>query len=149
VFVLLASTAPVLRSARPVGYVISSEPFQLRGATVPTAVTHFLPVVEGDDIATDSASAILTFLDGSRITLARQSRAKLEAGGVRTRVRLLNGTMQYRLSESPQVEIYSRGLRQTGTYGTVSAVAVADKEHPAPPPQARGPKKPPPVSPSR
>lgn len=148
VFVLLAASAPALRSARPVGYVRSSEPFRLRGTTVPSAVTRFLPVLEGDDIATSSASAVLTFMDGSRVTLARQSRAKLEGGGARTRVRLLDGSLQYRLSESPKVEIYNRDLPQAGSIGIVSAVS-AGPPHPVPPPQARGPKRPPPVSPSR
>jgi ferric-dicitrate binding protein FerR (iron transport regulator) len=133
VFLLLAGSAPVAHAARPVGYIRSSQPFQLRGATVPSAVTRFLPVLEGDDIATVSASAVLTFVDGSRVRLARQSRAKLEAGGGRTRVRLLDGSMQYRLSESPKVEIHNRDLPQAASSGTVSTTG-ASMVHPGPRP---------------
>jgi hypothetical protein len=148
VLIVLAASAPVLRGARPVGYVRSSEPFRLRGATVPSAATRFLPVLEGDDIATVSSAAVLTFLDGSQVTLTRQSRARLENGGSRIRVRLLDGSLEFRLSASPRVEIYNRDEPQVGLAGTVSA-SKEHPEHPEHPPQAKGPKKPPSVSPSR
>jgi hypothetical protein len=123
VIVFAAACAAIALAAHPVGYIRSSEPFRLRGATVPVAGMRWWPIVAGDDIVAGSASAALTFADGSRVTLARASSLKLESAGERTRVRLLDGSLEYRLSASPKVEIYNRDLRQAALSGSASTTA--------------------------
>ena len=95
------------------------------------AGTHEWPLVDADEILTDSAAAVLLFLDGSRVTLAAKSRVKIESVDARTKVRLLDGALQFKLSDPARVDIYNRGLRQTGSAGNVSTAAPGRTGPPA------------------
>jgi FecR-like protein len=80
-------------AASPVGTISSSSPFLLRGASVPVAGVPSWPVAAGDEFATDVGPATLNLRDGSRVTLGKNSRAKLEAEGDGVALRLLSGAM--------------------------------------------------------
>jgi hypothetical protein len=114
---LIAASAAVVQAAYPVGFVRSSEPFRLRGATVPAAGTRWWPVLEGDDIVAGEAPAAIVFMDGTRVALAARSRVTIEPDAGRTRVRLLDGELEYELGRSPKVDIFNRDVRQPGVSG--------------------------------
>jgi hypothetical protein len=150
VLILLAVAAAAAPPAvRPVGRIRSTEPFRLRGATMPVAGMRWWPIVAGDDIVAGASPAIITFDDGTRVTLARDSRLKLESAGGRTRVRLVEGSLQYRLGRLPKVDIYNRDSLQTASSGAVSTVARESSASRAPASSRAVQAAPPPVSPSR
>jgi hypothetical protein len=118
-------------AAPPVATASSAEPFQLRGARVPTAGVPSWPLMAGDEIATENAAATITFRDGSRVTLARNSRAKLEQQGDNTLLRLLDGSMRYLVSRGSGLRLASQGRLLNPTQGgesTVSTRPVVDPE---------------------
>lgn len=116
---LLALFSIGSRAASPIGSIRSGESFFLSGVEMPVAGIRSWPVVEGDEIVTGSALAILSFPDGSRVTLAAGSHVKLEAGGPPTKVRLVTGSLRFQLSSAPKIDIYNRDARQNAPSGTI------------------------------
>jgi ferric-dicitrate binding protein FerR (iron transport regulator) len=133
-------------SARTIGSVRSSSTFRLSGNNIPVEGTRAWPVVPGDELATGAEPAILDLADGSRITVAAESKVKIEAQGARTAVRLMEGALQYRLSDTATTDVYNRTDRvQTST----GALSTSRKRPPPKPPGRHRPPQPPPVSPWR
>jgi hypothetical protein len=134
----------------PIASVSSSQPFELHGVTMPVAGIGSWPVVDGDEIVATSAEAVVSFQDGSSVTLAPGSKLEIQSAGGRVQVRLLEGSMNYRLSESAKIDIFNRDSRQTGSTGKVSTPGHGQHGPPSPNPgQGHGRPKPPPISPSR
>src|ERR1035438_9878724 len=78
---LLASVSLMFAQGQ-LATVTSTAPFQLRGATVTTdqGVPSW-PVMPGDAIKAGSAPVIVSFLDGSTVTLQPGSSARVTASG--------------------------------------------------------------------
>ncbi len=113
--------ACVALAAQPVGYVRSARELRINNVAMPTGGIRVWPVVTGDDLLTGAEPALIRLADGSRVTLAAKSRAKVESGsGDRTIVRLLEGALDFQLSRASKAEIYNRAARQTGASGTTS-----------------------------
>ncbi len=108
-------------AARPVANIQSSESFSLGGQMVPVAGIRSWPVVAGDEIVTTSGSAIVTFVDGSRVTLIGRSRARVEERGSEVVLRLVQGSANYRLAASPKVAVFNGFTRQTAVTATISS----------------------------
>lgn len=104
---------------------------KLNGADVPFAGTREWPLVDADEVLTDTAAAVLLFLDGSRVTLAARSHLRIESVDDRTKVRLLDGSLQFKLSDRARVDIYNRGLRQNGSAGNASTAPPGRTSPPA------------------
>jgi hypothetical protein len=66
-------------AAVPLGSVSSAELFDLKRSTVPPAGAPAWPVAGGDLIANHSAPATIEFRNGSRVILAENSQARIEA----------------------------------------------------------------------
>src|SRR5581483_10602517 len=92
-FTFLAVTV-MAYAAVPAARVSSGEPFMLRGAVVPVAGVPSWPLLAGDSIGTEGASASIRFADGSVVTLAERSNAQLEEVNGKVALRLLGGSMQ-------------------------------------------------------
>lgn len=101
-------------AATPVGVIRSSETFRLRGVPVSVAGVPSWPVVAGDDIATSGSQAIVSFRDGSRVTLDQKSKAKIEDDGT---FRLLEGTMWYKLASGSTLRVASQSKLLQATPG--------------------------------
>lgn len=143
--VLALLAAYTAAAARTVASVRSTRTFRIGRATVPAEGSRSWPVVEGDQIVSGQAPAIFEFPDGSRVTLDAGSRLKLEAGNGHTTVRLLEGSLTYRLEGAPAVEVYNRETRATGSSGTLYTPGRRPPPHP---PGRPGPgPRPPPISP--
>jgi hypothetical protein len=64
-------------AATPVARVISKEPLNIDGIIGPAR--NFVPLSIGDEIATDNASAVVQFPDGSVVTLQPHSKLRIES----------------------------------------------------------------------
>jgi hypothetical protein len=110
--------------------VTSSAPFTLRGATVtPGQGVPTWPVLSGDGLTAGNALTIVTFPDGSVLTLSPGSEAKIDVVNGRPVFQLLTGTMTYSLKSTSAVQLMAgnqtvtpKGLIGTLTAGGSSAV---------------------------
>ncbi len=95
---MLAAFQCVSFASAPVANVSSAEPLTLDGHSVFAPGVPSFPVVIGDQIATTTGPAILSFGDGSRLTLAPQSRVKVIGTNAKPTVVLTAGNLEYRLA---------------------------------------------------
>jgi hypothetical protein len=155
--------AGLILAAQPIGRVVSSEPFELRGVKMPAAGVSNWPIAAGDEIRATSAPAQIFFRDGSQVTLEKGARAKVEAASSAPVFRLVSGGASYKLAAQPQLVIYdqqkavsapagSQGVIGTAVMGRrlyspmvdsgpgvpAGAVTVISGEAPPPPPPAGG-----------
>jgi len=102
----LVSMAMAASGQNQVAAVTSSSPFFLRGATVtPGQGVPTWPILAGDGLKAGSAITILTFQDGSVLTLAPGSEAKVELANGRPVFRLISGTARYSLKSTTAVRL--------------------------------------------
>jgi hypothetical protein len=102
---VLAVLCSVGLAERPVATITSSEAFELSGVRVPVAGVPQWPLVSGDEVVTGSAPALVSFADGSRVTMNARSRVKLQASGKETVLRLLKGDMAYKVAKNSPVKL--------------------------------------------
>ena len=89
----LVLVAVAAKAQTQVATVTSSAPFTLRGAGItPGQGVPMWPVLAGDDIKAGSTLAIVTFPDGSVITLAPGSEGKVDFMNGKPVFQLVNGT---------------------------------------------------------
>ncbi len=127
VFIFISTV--VCLAASPIANVSSTEPFKVSGVSVPVAGVSSWPVIAGDELMVGSAPVVLTFKDGSRVTLGKNSRATVEGKSKNAALRLLDGAMAFTLSRGSSVRLYSAGnlvSAQAGVPGTAVAGAVTD-----------------------
>ena len=90
---------------RPVATITSSEAFELSGVRVPVAGVPQWPLVSGDEVVSGNAPALVSFSDGSRVTMNAHSRVRLQVSGKETVLRLLKGDMAYKVGKSSPVRL--------------------------------------------
>jgi hypothetical protein len=119
----------------PIGAISGDAPFQLRGSMVPVAGVPSWPVVAGDEIATDAGSATLRLHDGSVVTLAKRSQAKIEQENGQMVLRLKSGTMEYNVAKGSTLHIINRTSPVPVQPGVVKTISTKPGEtsviHPA------------------
>lgn len=122
--VVLLSTVGVLAwAAAPVATVSSGEDFSLKGAPAPVAGVPSYPVMLGDEIQAGKASATLRFKDGSKVTLAPHSRARIEDTGSQVAVRLISGGGGYSFSQGSSLLLFA-GSKAVPTPGNSGQFAL-------------------------
>jgi len=104
--VVLSLFAASLWAASPLGSISSAQPFDLNGSSVPVAGVPAWPVDAGDVVATHSAPATIDFLDGSRVILAEDSKASIEAKAGKSVLRFLEGSGEYSLAAHPSLSVF-------------------------------------------
>jgi hypothetical protein len=122
-YVIIALVAAVVFAVSPLGKVTSSEPFQLRGAQVPVAGVPSWPLMNGDEIGAVTAPATIQMRDGSRVVLAKGSRAKVEEKDGKTLLRLVAGTGEYSLTAKSDTLLYVKdkpAAIPSGSKGVIS-----------------------------
>lgn len=118
--------------ADTVAYVSSPQPFLLDGVSVPTAGVGSWPLVVGDEITTDRSSAVVRFTDGSRVTVAAQSKARVEKDGKHLSLCFLKGSGAYFLAALSTLAVVVPGHVYTGsTTGTQGTVSTGGTSTPA------------------
>jgi hypothetical protein len=89
-----------------VATVTSSSPFSLRGATVtPGQGVPTWPILAGDTVKAGNALTIVTFPDGSVLTLAPGSDAKIDFVNGKPVFQLLSGSARYSLKSTSAVQL--------------------------------------------
>ena len=106
-FGLLTFVTTIVFAASPVAKVTGTEGLLLRGHAVPTGGVNSWPVAAGDEIATSALATTIQFNDGSRVTLASNSKAKVESNGDKLAFRLLAGAMRLAPSATSGISFYS------------------------------------------
>lgn len=86
--------AAVLCAAAPVGSISSPESFLLRGAGVPVAGIPNWLLLPGDNVATLSSAATITFKDGTHVILLKDSSARVDEAAGSVTLHLITGSMQ-------------------------------------------------------
>ncbi len=120
----IITSSLVCFAARPIANVTSSEPYKVSGVAVPVAGVKSWPVVAGDELRAGEAPLVVTFKDGSRVTLGKNSRAKVEGEGRNAALRLFDGAMGFLLLKGSKVRLYSESnpvSAQAGVAGTAVA----------------------------
>ena len=102
---ILAVICSVGLAEKPVATITSSETFELSGVRVPVAGVPQWPLVSGDEVVSGNAPALVSFADGSRVTMNAHSRVKLQVSGKETVLRLLKGDVAYKVSKSSPVRL--------------------------------------------
>jgi ferric-dicitrate binding protein FerR (iron transport regulator) len=130
-------------AASPVASVRSSADFELRGVTVNTAGVPSWPVMAGDIVTARKSPAVIQLEDGSRVTLAMNSRAKIEETKEGLSVRLMDGSMAFVMAANSSAHFYSgetalKAVANVETTATTTPVApkrtMAFRPPPPPPP---------------
>ncbi len=106
-----------------VATVTSSAPFALRGADLtPGQGVPMWPVLAGDSIKSGSAMTIVTYPDGSVITLAPGSEARIDLVNGKPTFQLLSGTARYSLKSTTAVVLLvsNQTVAATSTGGVLT-----------------------------
>jgi hypothetical protein len=121
-FVVLFVTT-VARAQTQVATVTSSAPFTLRGAGItPGQGVPTWPVLAGDVVKAGNTLTIVTFPDGSVVTLAPGSEGKIDIVNGKPVFQLLGGTARYSLKSTMAVQLMeaSQTVAPTALLGTLT-----------------------------
>ena len=110
-------------AAQPVASVTSSSSFDLHGSRVNVAGIPSWPVMSGDDITAGASSLIVSFKDGSRITLAPDARLRIDSSAGALTANLISGSMQFSLVSNSSVRLLKGGVLFSERSGSGSAGA--------------------------
>jgi hypothetical protein len=103
---LMLLAAAVASAQNQVATVTSSAPFTLRGATVmPGQGVPTWPILPGDELKAGNALTIVSFPDGSVLTLSPGSDAKIDFANGRPVFQLLCGKADHVLKSASAVEL--------------------------------------------
>lgn len=105
IFALLAALGSFGNAGTPIANVSSSQPVVLDGKPLSVAGVSTWPVLLGDDIATSTAPATMSFQDGSKIKLAPSSHAKLSGSAAHPKLTLLAGSLDYKLAAGSDLSL--------------------------------------------
>lgn len=92
-------------ASTPIASVWSSQPFTLDNHAISAAGVPSWPLLIGDELATPLSPALVLFKDGSRITLARNSRAKISGTSNAPVFLLVAGSIDYRLPKDSKLSV--------------------------------------------
>lgn len=94
-------------AAAPVARVISTQPVNVNGILGPAR--NFVPLAVGDEVTTDSASAVVQFPDGRAVTLQAHSKLRIEAQPSGPVARVLQGSAIFDEARTPSSPVNSAG----------------------------------------
>ena len=117
-------------AASPVASVSSSSDFVLRGVRVATAGVPSWPVLAGDNVLAGVAPARIRFQDGSVVTLAPDSSARVEQKDDSLLLRLTSGSMAFTLAPNSTIGFFSG---QSALQATPNVEVTAMAARPAKP----------------
>ncbi len=133
-FLMMYLFVPDAHAANQLGTITASGPFKFRGVSVPATAAQSLPLVSGDDVETGSATAIILLQDGSRVTIDKNSKLKIQREHDEIVLCLDQGALQFNvvagsrlticaLGRPVQVRAPSEGTVSVESAETVRAVA--------------------------
>lgn len=117
IFILIAAGA-TLMAAPPVATVDSAVAFTLRGKVVPVSGTGGWAVFQGDRLATERGSALLTFKDGSYVLVAKESSVQVLEKGGKVSLKVVKGEASFRLKAADSI-VFDGVEKMTARVGLV------------------------------
>lgn len=109
VFAVILVCGGLVWAAEPVARVTSAGPIELSGNQVPATAVASLPVVTGDEITTSNSAALVVFRDRSRLTVAPNSRVKVEGGALGILLRIAEGGAELYASRGSSIRAVNQG----------------------------------------
>jgi hypothetical protein len=103
--VVLGLFGSVSFAATPVASVSTSQPFSLDGHSISAKGIASWPLVVGDELATSTAPAQISFHDGSSIALAPKSNARIAGTSAEPVFLLVSGSLDYNLTKNSKVSV--------------------------------------------
>ncbi len=110
----------VANAASPLATAGSSSSFEIRGHMLNVAGVPSWPILDGDDVASGGSPVQISFRDGSRITLAPNSRLRIESLEGGASANLTSGTMQFGLVSQSGLRILNNRVPVLGRTGIIS-----------------------------
>lgn len=107
-------------ASQPVAMVTSSSTFELDGALVNSAGVTSWPLMSGDDVVARDGAVSIVLLDGSRITLAANSRLQLRPDGAAVSAHLTAGSMRFSIASGSTLRLFTASTPVTGKLGSAS-----------------------------
>jgi hypothetical protein len=98
-------------AATPVARVISAQPVNVDGIIGPAR--NFAPLTIGNEVTTDSASAVIQFADGSVVTLQPHSKVRIEGQPSSATARVVQGSAIYDVAKTSSTRL-GNGTGQPG-----------------------------------
>src|SRR5437588_8359197 len=112
-------------AATPVASVLTSQPFTLDGHSVSAKGIASWPLVVGDELATSTAAAKVSFRDGSSIALAPQSDARIAGTSASPVFLLVSGSLDYNLAKNSKVSVTKLQQPAKPSKARVAAISAA------------------------
>jgi hypothetical protein len=109
-------------SAQPVATLTTGGYVKVNGTVIPTTAAPTWPLAKSDEIVTAGDLAVITFPDGARVTLDKNTRVTLRVCD-RGVVQLYEGAVTYKMPEASKLQICALGRPvkpAPQTEGTVS-----------------------------
>jgi hypothetical protein len=103
--VVLGLFGSVSFAATPVASVSTSQPFRLDGHSISAQGIASWPLVVGDELATSTAAAQISFRDGSSVALAPKSNARIAGTSAEPVFLLVSGSVDYNLTKNSKVSV--------------------------------------------
>jgi hypothetical protein len=102
---LFFACAVAFAAEKPIGTLISSDPFEINGVRFGAAGVYSWPVFALDRIKTESSMATIYLLELGELSLNRDSTLQLDIGGSVASANLLNGQMGFSLSPHSRLRV--------------------------------------------
>lgn len=115
---ILVAAGATLAAAVPVATVDSAVGFTLRGKAVPVSGAGGWAVFQGDQLATQKGSALLTFKDGSYVLVAKESSVQVMEKGGKVSLKVVKGEASYRLKAANSI-LFDGVEKMAGPVGMV------------------------------
>jgi len=116
--IVLIAAGAALMAAPPVATVDSAVAFTLRGKVVPVSGAGGWAVFQGDRLATNRGSALLTFKDGSYVLVAKESAVQVTEKGGKLSLKLVKGEASYKLKAANSI-VFEGVEKMTANVGLV------------------------------
>jgi ferric-dicitrate binding protein FerR (iron transport regulator) len=121
---LLLVSAAAASAQKEVARVTASASFMLRGALItPGQGVTVWPVLAGDDVTAGTSPTSVTFPDGSALTLAPASEAKVDFVNGKPVFQLISGNAPYSLKSTSSVQLMV-GAKTTTVEGLTGTLKV-------------------------
>jgi len=143
VFAVATLTIMSASAGSSVGTASSSSSFEIRGHLLNVGSVPSWPILAGDDVCAMGSSVELTMRDGSRITLAPNSRVQIESTADGLSANLISGSMRFSLTSGANLRVLENRHPVPGRSGSVASGGTSNPTSPRP----ELTKLPPPLSP--
>lgn len=122
---LMATASLVCLAATPIARVVSSESIEVNGIAAPGG--NFVPVSIGGSVVSKGANALVQFQDGAKITLAPNSKLRIDGQSKHPIASLVSGSATYDIASTSSVHVAGMGGSTLNAAGVRATSSVAGR----------------------